>query len=336
MTTYKTKTISLSLDSIFRDDYYNTNSSDFTFNLPTPIKNVIKTNITSLEVPHFWYDYAEIDGTNKFIVTTNNYFITDKTNTSNPPIFIESETYQIVIPDGNYNNIDMVIFLTNYFRNIGGGLAYLIIEIDINSGKTIFRARDKTDSALLPSPYDPTTPYYSPDFYFTLDFRIEPYPDRPIYDNMGWSLGFNKPFYTVTYSNSFTSAFLNIANTSIVTYNGYLASESAFGSNYYNYIFLDLDDHNSNFSADDIISYLPGAPGGYLSGNNIIARAVITTPSNSINMTNGSDFISKSREYFGPVTISSLHVRLIDRLGDLIYLNNNDFSFLIEFTVLEQ
>ena len=107
MTTYKTKTISLSLDSIFRDDYYNTNSSNFTFNLPTPIKNVIKTTITSMEVPHFWYDYAEIDGTNKFIITTYNYLTPDKTNSSNPAIHIESESYQIVIPDGNYNNIDM-------------------------------------------------------------------------------------------------------------------------------------------------------------------------------------------------------------------------------------
>jgi hypothetical protein len=123
-----------------------------------------------------------------------------------------------------------------------------------------------------------------------------------------------------------------INGTPVITYNAYISSEAAFGSSYYNYIFLDLDDENSSFSSDGIISYLPGE---FFTGNNIIARITIASASNSVNLSTAADFIFKTRKYYGPVTIKSLNIRLLDRYGEVVNLNNNDFSFLIEFTILE-
>jgi hypothetical protein len=39
----------------------------------------------------------------------------------------------------------------------------------------------------------------------------------------------------------------------------------------------------------------------------------------------------KSREYFGPVEISQINIRLLDKFGDILEMNGNDFSFLMEF-----
>jgi hypothetical protein len=332
MTSLKTKTVSLSIDTVFRDDYYNTVSSNFVLNLPEPIENVIQTSISAIEIPNFWYHYSEIEGTNDFTIIVNNYKAADPLNASNPPVLIDKSVYIIKLPDGNYNDVDMVNFLNNYFTNIGGGLAYIVVNIDINSGKTIFRARTPTDSKILPGPFDPTTPYYSPSFSYTLDFRSVTFPDRPIYINLGWSLGFTKEIYTVTSANTYSTAFMAVTGAPIITYSGYIASEAAFGSSYYNYIFLDLDDNNSSFSSDGIISYLPGK---FFKGNNIIARITIASGSNSVNLSTAADFVFKTRKYYGPVTINSLNIRLLDRYGEVVNLNNNDFSFLIEFTILE-
>lgn len=332
MTSFKTKITSVSIDSLFRQNYETSSSSNFIYRLPAPIKNVIKMSISAIEIPNFWYQYSNAENTNQFTITTYNYSILDPNNPHNPPIIVPSTSYTIKMPDGNYNNIEMANFLTNYFNNVGGGLAYVIVSIDTTSGKTIFRARHPTDNPLLPAPYDPSTPYYSPLFYYTLDFRIDPYPERPIYKNMGWSLGFTQPMYTVSCSNTYTTNFLAIPKTKQITYNAYVSSESAFGSSYYNYVFLDIDDNNSSFSNDGIIACLGNS---YLTGNNIIARITITTAPNSINLTTAADCVFKTREYFGPITIDRLNIRLLNRYGDVIQLNGNDFSFLIEFSILD-
>jgi hypothetical protein len=40
------------------------------------------------------------------------------------------------------------------------------------------------------------------------------------------------------------------------------------------------------------------------------------------------------REYLGPVKIKRLNVRLLNKFGDIIDLNNSDFSLAIEFKIL--
>ena len=180
----RTKKLSVSVDSLFRQNYDTTESTNFLYTLPSPIKNVIKMSITALEIPNFWYGFNSNKKSNEFTITVFNYKIQDPNNTSNPPINVPSTTYIITMPDGNYNNVDIVIFLMNYFTNVGGGLSYMIVEVDVNSGTTIFRARHLNDNRTLPSPFDPSNPYYSPTFYFTLDFRIQSDPERPIYKNL--------------------------------------------------------------------------------------------------------------------------------------------------------
>ena len=162
-------------------------------------------------------------------------------------------------------------------------------------------------------------------FRSTLDFRL-PDIQRPLYLNMGWTLGFKQATYIVTNSNTYTNPFVYSEN-GIVTFNAYLLSECTYGNSLQEYLFLDIDDNNRSFSNDSIISCLNGS---YLEGNNIIARITVNTNSNSINFTNGSDVVFKKRQYFGPVTISGLRIRILDKHGNILNMNGNDFSFFIE------
>ena len=64
---------------------------------------------------------------------------------------------------------------------------------------------------------------------------------------------------------------------------------------------------------------------GYL-GKNIIARIPISTTFNVVTFNNASDGLFKTRDYFGPVRLEKLRIRLLDRFGQVISLNQNDFQ----------
>ena len=66
--------------------------------------------------------------------------------------------------------------------------------------------------------------------------------------------------------------------------------------------------------------------------NKIIARIPVTDSANTNMYNDNSDFITKQRTYATPVTINKLYIRLLDKYGDIIDNNNNDMSFLLEFT----
>ena len=44
--------------------------------------------------------------------------------------------------------------------------------------------------------------------------------------------------------------------------------------------------------------------------------------------------VSEPRNYFGPVDIKSLHIRIYDEYGKIVDLNNADFSFCLNLKVL--
>ena len=68
--------------------------------------------------------------------------------------------------------------------------------------------------------------------------------------------------------------------------------------------------------------------------SNILARISMMHPSNEIGFLSYSDEMEKNREYFGPVTIDKLHIKLVDEYGRIVNLNNNDISMLLEFDCL--
>ena len=56
----------LNVDSLFRENYYTTKSTDFRFNLPEPMKNVVSMSLAALELPLSIYAISADLGNNYF------------------------------------------------------------------------------------------------------------------------------------------------------------------------------------------------------------------------------------------------------------------------------
>ena len=202
----------------------------------------------------------------------------------------------IVLPDGNYTNAELITSINNYFNNTLNGLEVLNFDINSITGKAFFYV-------------DAGTPA---NFYYILNFSCS---------GFGTYLGFNNKKYTVTMSDTYTNSFLQ---SPAVTYIGYVTGESTCGL-VDNYIFLLVNDFNYNHDTNIISSQTHN---GFI-GDNVLGRVTL-----NVSPDNCSDKIFKKREYFGPVRIRQLEIKLINKYNKIIDLLNNNFSLALEFQIL--
>jgi len=310
----------LSIDSLFRKNYYSTKSTDFLYTLPDPINKVTSLKITSIEFPNSWYSFSKENNSNTFIITLY--------NCPTPPDITDSSydqviTHTIEIPPGNYRSDLLASSINNMFSNMRNGLEYLYFDINEINAKCVFRTKltgDDNRNLYLSS-------QLPPEFYFTVDFTVPDIPARPLYKNAGWMMGFKQGFYTVAYEDQNPVIVNDQAQFTTSVYNWALESESSYGNTVQNYIFLEIDDFNRNATTNTFFSKTTND--SYL-GNNIMGRITVTSGMNTIVTMDGGNLLFKTREYFGPVRLEKLHVRLIDKYGDPINLEGNDFSFMLE------
>jgi hypothetical protein len=325
----KTTTRVLSIDSLFRKNYQSTKSTDFTYNLPDPINKVTSLKIASIEFPNSWYTFSTENGSNSFIITLYNCPTPD--DRLNEGITYDQVTINtIIIPDGNYRSDLLAASINNIFSNSRNGLEYLFFDINEINAKCVFRTKVKGDTN-----GDNYIIKYeeNPDFYFTVDFVVPSMPKNPLYKNAGWMMGFKQPFYTINLNSATPKTVIDGAPNDGVdyVYYWYQESESSYGSSIQNYIFLEIDDFNRNSTANTFFSKTIND--AYL-GNNIMGRITVTSGINTIVTMDGGNLLFKTREYFGPIRLEKLHIRLIDKYGDPVNLEGNDFSFMLEIEQL--
>jgi hypothetical protein len=110
----------INIDSRFREHNELTSSSKFYYRLLTPIRNVVRIRITSIELP-------------------NNYHLFSSYR-RNVALFLSFgsplATYTIVIPGGNYSASDMVVVLNSIIRSVA---AWMTVSFDFNQGTFTFR-----------------------------------------------------------------------------------------------------------------------------------------------------------------------------------------------------
>jgi hypothetical protein len=310
----------LSIDSLFRETNYNSN--DFVINLKDPIKNIISLKVTSLELPHVWFMFDKSNHSNIFYIEMFN--MNDGTG------MFYDDIYTIEIPSGNYSPIEFQDLMNNLFTNIlpSGGPDFLTLRINESTGGVIIRANDINDSDLgtSPVPFDtnPTNNYLSPNFRFILNFDVRNIPQRPLYYNAGWSMGFRKSTYELVNTNILIDNFNTIPP---ITYYTFLESESYYGSSILTYVYLEIDDFNRNNNGTVISPYNQVA-----CSSDVIAKIPLTSGSNTIIINTSNDNIFKERNYFGPINIEKLRVRLLDKYGEVININNNNYSISLEVT----
>lgn len=304
----RTITKCLTVDTRFRDNTAGMSSStDFTFQLPMKLHKVVSMKLSSFEIPVAFYGISEYYG-NNYLTYSVEYegFAGDETSGE-----IYNDCNTLIIPDGNYNAADLVDLLNqiNSPKDDSGKLlnnesifSYVEFVLDISStgcgtGKLIIKPGGKYGAKINK---------------ISLDFKLDKNGNEDGKDyttRIGYNLGFFRDSYT--------------------SVNGILTSDSIVEPAAIRYLFLVVDDFNNNMNNPYISAFNQS-----LMMPNILARISIKGAYFSILMENDLSVVSEARQYFGPVDIQRLRVRLIDDRGRLVDMNGANYSFCLLLTQL--
>jgi len=144
------------------------------------------------------------------------------------------------------------------------------------------------------------------DVNISLYFSDE-YNENPL-TTFGWLCGFRLTTY------------LNVTNQ--------LVSEGIFDNGNENYIYVIINDYQYNTNHMNIVGFDKS-----VLNENVIAKVPFKNANGSFILSDTNP-LSQCREYNGPVNISKLHIKLIDKFGSIIYLNNMDIALTIQFEIL--
>jgi hypothetical protein len=142
---------------------------------------------------------------------------------------------------------------------------------------------------------------------FTMNIQYETDTNPFIYKNLGWALGYREKEY--------------------FGYDTY-TSEGIYSSVPLQYIYFVLND----FAISNTNTILAIFNNGY-SEKNILAKIPVPVDNFQVLFDNASDLITKKREYFGPIDITKVGIKLLDQYGDVIDMNNMNYSFTIELDI---
>ena len=292
----KRKTIlqTIVINTLFREDYLNTISTDFSIVLPYYFKNVLSLRLSSLQLPNVAYCISELNGNNTF-------YIEEETT---------GESGIITFPDGNYSDITDFCNLLQTEINFQLGISpnRFIVTCNTNSNNITISNNTYNFTLIFNTPIETVIGKCRKPFVPTNGQRQQNCVElEQIYKKFGWIIGFRDESYTG--SDSYTT-------------------EGVYNSSYSNYIYFTLNDFN-NSQAQNVF----GMYSKSIIGDNILGMIPITSSSFYVNFNNGSDLIEKKREYFGPVRIQRLKIQLLNQYGDIINLNNMDYSFSLELEI---
>lgn len=323
----KVITRNLCIDTLFRKNYDKTMSTNYLYTLPDPITNVISMNVSAIEFPNAWYTFSSENNSNEFTITIYNPPTPSALQTDDPTFtYQEQYTHIIKIPDGSYRSDLLRDAMNNLFMNTAMGLEYIWFDVNEINTRCVFRTKTSLDGNISS---ELTNDSLTASFRFTIDFRVETDTSRPLYKNAGWMFGFKRPTYDVNFLSAGRVNYIDGEGAQM--YNWYLESESSYGSSIHNYVFLEIDDFNKNFSTNTLFANTANET--YL-GNNLMGRISVVTGMNTIITNTASDCVFKKREYFGPIKLEKLFIRLLNKYGEPVLLNGNDFSFVLEIEQL--
>ena len=162
-----TQLLNLNLNSCFRNNYFQSNPTDFLYNLPVEIKNVLSMRLVSIEIPNSWYLFSSKKKNNIFYILVQTK--DDKKI---------NKQYTIEIPDGNYSFEHIENYLNSkyfYESGIDYPLSNIKFYINPHSLKTCFEVIEDCKEK------------------YTLKFSLD--INQNIINTAGWILGFRLANY---------------------------------------------------------------------------------------------------------------------------------------------
>lgn len=199
----------------------------------------------------------------------------------------------ITIPDGNYTVEQLEGFLNKtyfYLSQISNGLKNIKFSIHENSLKSIF----SVVGVPLPG--------------FTFDVNFDNNELKNICYGAGWILGFRDVKYT--------------------SKDNRVMSEGLFDGGGDRYIYFCLDDFNHSSLNPHEVCFEK-----YSINESVLAKIYLTDGKFAINIddsSNSSNTTVKTRVFSGPIDLSKIKIRILDQYGEVIDLNNMDFSFSLQ------
>ena len=201
--------------------------------------------------------------------------------------------YKITLSDGNYTPKMLETELKYAFDYYSGGVLPYEAVVDKRSKRVII------------SQTDPNTP-------FTMRFDLDKNGNKDL-TNLQMKLGWLMGYRFGTYSGNHT-----------------YVSEGTYILRSPRYLFLKVDDYN-NTKNDGFMSAFNSS----ILLDNILAKISVADEVNEnvYILTMDTSVVSGcwERKYSGPVDIEKLKIQLVDEFGRIVDLNNNDFSFSLDF-----
>jgi hypothetical protein len=367
----KTILTGMNIDSRFRDDYFTTSSSQFQFELPDIQRKVTSLRIASLDIPMTHYAVSNTRGDSTFLICTEqvntspvtkaflllhpaflssalDVELLDLSDTPTRTLSVDTITtnlsvyaWLITLPDGNYEMswqskskaADLELAMLEAIYSSQAGL------LDLNTGK--FHALKSSSTQLG---LDTTV-----DIAYRVDhasgksiFHIPLLSTSSVFTNTSYGLGFRLYFQVDSLGSFETTTHLQ----------GRLGWQLGFRAHTYTsvdtctsegismvvgprYMFLSLDDGQKNTGSNLIAAFTQSTLDA-----NIITRIHLSSEvDNSTVYKTSRDIglstvLNRTREYFGPVTISKLKLKLLDEYGRLLSLNHMDWSMTLVFDKL--
>ena len=290
----------LNVDTRFRENFQQS-SSNFDINLSFKLANVTKMELSSIEFPTTFYAISNVFGNN---------FFTIRIDVSGEGV----KEALFELPDGNYSRTAIINALNNSsnYKLTTNGISTDKIFNDINFNVDVDAEGSGTGKMFFT--IDSSSSIVNQvELLFNENRSCQP-DSNALIKKLGWMLGFRNGSYVST----------NEDNN-----NFEIRSESLLNITGPKYIYMAIDDHNSN---NESTSNFYSAFNSVILHKNILARIPLTTFSFSFEIANMLSIVSTPREYTNPVTIEKLGIQLMDEYGRILDLNEMNISFCLSFT----
>ena len=208
----------------------------------------------------------------------------------------EKYGYKIEVPDGNYNSETLEDYLnSNFFYNSGMENYLKYIKFSINP----YNLKSKfevLDSSELEN------------LNISFSLKFVENNGQNIMNTFGWIIGFRMANY------------IKLVD---------IESEGLFDAGGDRYIYLCINDFQYNNNPSNMVCFDKSTL-----NEDVIAKIPMINGKLSLIVNDNNSVLSKVRFYNGPVNLSRLQIKILDRFGSVIDLNNMDFSLTLELQLL--
>lgn len=304
---YNTTTSVYVFNTLGRNDFLSSTSSDCNFDLPIVWNNVIQVNLSLINIPNVMFAFSSDSGTNQI------YIEEDGTGLSGI----------VTIPNGNY--IPWLISPTSPLPITQASFSAVLQ----NSINTQLGSGSRFSVTFQPSDYSMTITNST--YTFSMNTIIK----DPSELCNSYAVRFNNNFQNININNK-----SNITTSQYVQTMGYLmgyrslyysgsksyTTESTFNNTYSDYLYFVFEDYTGSQTVSNTYGVLTGST----LSQGILGVIPISSGLFETTFDTNANFINKKREYFGPVNISRISIKILNQKGNVVNLRGNDFSFAFQ------